>query len=424
MATKSKAFRERLSAPLALAGMALPLACIAAMMAENSAVRVEADAPPVAAAVAVDDDVHLLVTNAGATAGVRVRPAAPGWRLVEPSEGAARLSVGGPVFYKVVEEADREAVKSGWIRMFAADFAVASDMPSGAYPLSGALTDNQRATVSLRLSGISSLRGHSASMSVRPEQAAGVVNKMGTSVSVAADVSSLEWRTTKVYWYGVNPGGCCYYRRFNYVFDLTVDGVRCASRKYDVGWPDESPRMEYNIEALRHSSSSVSDVEEVFETNGNWRAKITFAPFARKTGRIYDCPASSQYAAEIGEEEMFHKKQWEASVPVEQGGSGDCFTVRGLRWFAQRNSICITLAHGDYVYGESRDDAYQKAWRLVLDSEAREVEKSRSIYRDRRGFREWKAKEHAGYNAAFKYHCTYQDKYGESPTNIVHDAYR
>ena len=419
MATKSKAFRERLSAPLALAGMALPLACIAAMMAENSAVRVEADAPPVAAAVAVDDDVHLLVTNAGATAGVRVRPAAPGWRLVEPSEGAARLSVGGPVFYKVVEEADREAVKSGWIRMFAADFAVASDMPSGAYPLSGALTDNQRATVSLRLSGISSLRGHSASMSVRPEQAAGVVNKMGTSVSVAADVSSLEWRTTKVYWYGVNPGGCCYYRRFNYVFDLTVDGVRCASRKYDVGWPDESPRMEY---ALPNGNAACSIMPAEYDVErGRWRAKVVFGEFPTKQGTVLGCPTSDQYSVETQREEEFHMMQWEGTVPVEQGGSGDCFTVHGLRWFAVTS---FGLEEGDYAYGVTAGGAVAAACQILRASIAAEVTESQRVDGERRNFKEYHAKAYAGYNAAWKYHCCYQEGDVEVPTNVIHSAYR
>ena len=64
------------------------------------------------------------------------------------------------------------------------------------------------------------------------------------------------------------------------------------------------------------------------------------------------------------------------------------------------------------------------AWRLIKNAEALEVEKSKSLYKGRRGFREMMAKEHAGYNAAFKYHCTYKGIYGDNPTNIIHDAYR
>ncbi len=419
MATKFREFRERLLVPLALSCLTLPLASIAAMMAENCAVKVEADAPPVAAAVAVDADIHLLVTNAGATAGIRVWPATPGWRLVEPSGGAGRLSVGSPVFYKVVEEADREATKSGWIRMFSADFVVVSDKPSGGDSLSGDLTDNQEATVSLLLSGISSLQGHSASMSVRPEHTAGGVNKAGTSVSVAVDTSSSKWRTTRVYWYGVNPDGCCYFMRFNYVFDLTVDGVRCASRKYDVGWPDESPRMEYGY-PTDNTACSISTAEYV-QSNGLWRAKIVFGDFPAKKGVVKGCPTSDQYFVETEREENFHKMQWEGAVPVVQGGSGDCFTIRGMRWFAIRK---FGMSADDYVYGVSPIAARISACNILRKAINEEIEESTRVDAQRLKFNEFHAKAYAGYNAAWKYHCCYQGSDTEDPTNVVHKAYQ
>ena len=318
------------------------------MRVENSTVRIEADSPPVVAAVAVEDDIHLLVTNDGASAGVCIDVLLSEWQLVEPRNGSGCLSVNSPLFYKVVEKSDQEAVRSGCIQMFTVDFDVEPDRPTGTDGLRGDLTDNQRATVVPVVSGISSLRGHSVSMTVRPEQTEGIVNKKGTSVSVDVNASSSSWKTTPIYWYGLNPDGCCYYRRFCYVFDLMVDGVLCSSHKYNVGWPAENPRMEYNIEDLRMSSSTVGDIEGSPGTNGSWRAKIVFAPFAKKTGCLVDCPSSSQYSVEIGLEESFHKRQWEEDVPVEQGGSGDCFTVLGLRWFAQRNTIGVSLAHGDY----------------------------------------------------------------------------
>ncbi len=35
-----------------------------------------------------------------------------------------------------------------------------------------------------------------------------------------------------------------------------------------------------------------------------------------------------------------------------------------------------------------------------------------------RGFIELKAKEHVGYSAAWKYHCTYEKEYGQKPENL------
>lgn len=419
MATKSGEFRERLAAALALACLSVSAVCPAAMMVENCAVKVEADAPPVAAVVAVGDDIHLLVTNAGVSAGVRIAPAAPGWRLVEPSEGTGRLSVGSPVSYKVVEEADREAARSGMVRMFTADFDVAPDKPSGGGFLSGDLTDNHEATVSLVLSGISSLSGHSASMSVRPEQPDSIINKMGTSVAVAVDTSSLEWRTSKIYWYGVNPNGCCYYKRFNYVFELTVDGIRCASRKYNVGWPNESPRMEYGRPTGNTACSVMPAEYDV--TRGCWRARVVFGEFPIKRGAVLGCPTSDQYSVETQREEEFHKMQWEGIVPVELGGSGDCFTVQGLRWFATTR---FGLEDGDYAYGSTAGGAIAAACQILRASVTAEVLESKKVDRERRNFKEYHAKAYAGYNAAWKYHCCYQEGDVEVPTNVIHSAYR
>lgn len=43
---------------------------------------------------------------------------------------------------------------------------------------------------------------------------------------------------------------------------------------------------------------------------------------------------------------------------------------------------------------------------------------------DNRGFRELKAKEHIGFNAAYRYHCSYRLKYGDNPKHVVHPAYK
>ncbi len=41
-----------------------------------------------------------------------------------------------------------------------------------------------------------------------------------------------------------------------------------------------------------------------------------------------------------------------------------------------------------------------------------------------RAYMELKAKEHAGYNACWRYHCTYQKSFGANPQRLLHPAYQ
>lgn len=96
-----EALRERLTALIAAACLSAPPVCPAAIRAGNGDILVEVDSPPAATAVAVDNEIHLLVTNAGASAEIRIRSVVPGWKLVSPSGGTGQVSVGSPLDYKI-----------------------------------------------------------------------------------------------------------------------------------------------------------------------------------------------------------------------------------------------------------------------------------------------------------------------------------
>ena len=203
------------------------------------------------------------------------------------------------------------------------------------------------------------------------------------------------------------------------MFDLTVDGVLCSSHKYNVGWPAENPRMGYHCPTW-NTACSVSAAEYV-QSNGLWRAKVVFGDFPAKRGVVLGCPTSDQYSDETQREEEFHKKQWEGTVPVEQGGSGDCFTVRGLRWFATTK---FGLGEDDYVYGVSSSAVQTAACNILCQSIRAEILESVRVNERRRNYIEYHAKAYAGYNAAWKYHCCYQEGDVEVPTNVMHKAYQ
>ena len=55
-----------------------------------------------------------------------------------------------------------------------------------------------------------------------------------------------------------------------------------------------------------------------------------------KSGELFTW--TGQYARQIREEEEFHLKQDRGEVSSEQGGQGDCFTVRGIKYFIEEQA--------------------------------------------------------------------------------------
>ena len=52
------------------------------------------------------------------------------------------------------------------------------------------------------------------------------------------------------------------------------------------------------------------------------------------------------------------------------------------------------------------------------DTENEEMRNCNNLWKAELGFIEINAKEEAGYNAAWKYHCTYEELFGENPVNV------
>lgn len=72
------------------------------------------------------------------------------------------------------------------------------------------------------------------------------------------------------------------------------------------------------------------------------------------------------------------------------------------------------------MYGETAAEAEELADRLLSRGEQLEMLASWDIVGKDRNFREFVAKQEAGYNAAFTYECTYKEL---NPQNYTHPAY-
>ena len=295
-----------------------------------------------------------------------------------------------------------------------AGFTVESDYPHHSGPV---LTDNREATVRIFVTGIDDPGNHSFQLTAKPVETGSLINKGGTSITFTPTDNPLVWRTSTVYWYGKLPGQCCYKNRFAYEFTLAVDTDLCVvSNRCTVGWPDENPNATCFV--AEDSDTVVHEPEPVPGITNYYRCLIEFGGFLKVA--CYAGLPTCQYCEEIDREEEYHVKQWLGQVSTDEGGLGDCFSAKGVAWMAN----CI----GDgpwYTYASTPEEARERAIEMVEQAEQAELSLSTSIKDNDRGFRELKAKAHAGYNAAFMYHCVYEHDpdYGANPVNHRHPAY-
>lgn len=76
------------------------------------------------------------------------------------------------------------------------------------------------------------------------------------------------------------------------------------------------------------------------------------------------------------------------------------------------------------------EDKVRMLTKAVIDAAVeKEIAESKRVYDDSyngngRGYAELKAKEEAGYNAAWLYECTYKKQYGSDPKRMIHKAYQ
>ena len=430
-----------------------------AIDAANSYVRITTDCPDVLAIKPVDRDFHLLVTNVAARAHVEIEAIDP-WGLVRPGSGSCDVTLAVLGSYEVEdlepdEDGNYEPNKDGRIIMFKPTFVVEPDFPSGMKQLvmdyssfqnsevpmegtEGGLTDNHTATVTyIPMGEVRTLKGHVASMSVRPEETCSELlhhpSVDPNSITVAVDEEKVKWKTSKVYWYGVSNHvssvGCCYRARFNYVFDLVVDGVLCYTRNYNVGWPKSTPGM-----LARALKPDVSIAAEQFaDENGGtkWKAKIGFVDFTKES-RIAEGPYICQYGGQMEEEERYHCDQFDGRVDVAHGGNPDLFTAKGaVYWARQANfyglleaSNVIVQGNDVYVIGDACDAILSIASEIKRQAIDEEFSKSWKYVRARRNWTEYQAKKKVNYSAAWRYHCTYGNGSESEPTYKKHPAYR
>jgi len=277
------------------------------------------------------------------------------------------------------------------------------------------LTDNREATVRISVQGVENTDGFSFGVKANPVEVGSLINNATTDITITSTEDPLVWRTNKIYWYGKLPDKCCYSNYHAYKFEVTLNNEFSISKDYTVKWPKENPRMRPS-----HSASSDTIIHNPEPVPGipNWyRCLIEFKDF-NKTTELLETPTTDQYSEETTKEEEFHEKQWLGQVSTSLGGQGDCFTAKGIKW-----AIGWVGMGPWYTFGSTPDEALTLAQQQVNLGEIQEISISSQIWLDDRGFYELKAKEHAGYNAAWKYHCTYEDLWGAAPENNEHPAY-
>jgi len=281
----------------------------------------------------------------------------------------------------------------------------------------GGLIDNREATATIDVAGCGDPSYLSFMFTSHPVEE-NTINKMGTGISFAQTSEPLVWKTSKIFWYGVLPDRCCWDKSTSpYRFELTMNGCCKDSKDFSVDWPgDFDDSISYDCRKM----SQVHNPEEIHTSDGSYyRCLIEFLDFRKTASRVGN--PTNQYADEIIKEENYHVKQFLGLVPLEDGGQGDCFTAKGIRWH-----LGIPENVSFYVTGSTPDDALAKAQNLLAKGESEEYFTSTVVWsRDLYAFVEIKAKEVAGYNAAFKYHCTYEPEYGlaSQQINHAHPAY-
>lgn len=302
------------------------------------------------------------------------------------------------------------------------DFTVESDPYDGDgvgtnVMTKGILTDNRIATVTVNARGYSNL-DHIKSISFTSTQAdpGDVLNKKGTGITFTQDGGSiLKWKTTRTYWYGLAPAKCCWSNSHAYKFEMTVNGCCKTSHVYKVTLPKQNAYMEPRIIASRMYIDDLG----MDQNSGKYKAKIEGDGFS-KIGMVFGTPTSDQYSEETEKEENYHVDQFMGYVPKEKGGDVDCYTSTGVVYFCKRISPTQPIPE---IWGSTRAGTLSEAHNILAIAIENEKSESLRLRLANSFFREIKAKEYAGYNAAWKYHCTYLKEGGANPILHKHPAF-
>ena len=257
-----------------------------------------------------------------------------------------------------------------------------------------ALVDNHPATAVVNPLGCTRQDLLRMTISSRPEQP-NPLNKSGTGMVFMPTSDPCTFTTPKTFWYGLAGEEDCYMKQFYYLIKLKSDGEVVAQNRKTVGWPDEHPEM-----TLTPMLIATKPCIEVMP-NGLFKMLLQKWRFELHTSTS---AATDQYAEETALEEDYHRLQALGRVGLDCGGEPDLFDMN--RVFAGETYYSDVYEFHSFI-GESRDDF---KFRVLYEFHRRanaESEASYDIWQRDTGYREKVAKRHAGYNAAWKYHCTY-----------------
>lgn len=288
----------------------------------------------------------------------------------------------------------------------------------------GILIDNYPVDIDVTISGVDDSDkkrlATNLSFDIVPTEKEGIINKAGTNV-VCKQVKDkpLEFRCDKIYWYGVvteEINECCYTYIHEYEFTLKLNNVDMVKKKYAVGWPNENPGYVFLFDYKDINKYEVFSNPKPTSTNDLYMCELTFVDFILIVDEFEDLPTTDQYSEETYREETYHQMQIKGEVPFDKGGLGHCYSKRGLIWCAGFGDTEGKI----YVYGSTLEETEKLAKKVVCDAIKKECKISKEISEKSHLFREYWAKEYAGYNAAYKFHCTYEVEGMGIPEGVKH----
>lgn len=268
---------------------------------------------------------------------------------------------------------------------------------------SGGLLDNYPAMVNVTAKGCT--RTDLLDLSFRsrpnPRENGTPVNKKGTDMQFSKE-STLKFKVEKTYWYGLGKPNCCHHNRFPYEVKLFErrEGL-VATEEVTVGWPDEHPEAEVEVDFPAYQLLIVKEGD-------NYKAELVFSEFERRIVPFDEDSVTDQYREETIKEEKYHIKQFTGEVPWKEGGEPDIYSVEKIRESLVGDLNDSTIRFFSR-FGESKDEFSDRIQNSVDAALRKERMISEKVMSTNLYYRESKAKAHAGYNAAWMYHCTYED---------------
>lgn len=282
----------------------------------------------------------------------------------------------------------------------------------GAHSITGeSLVDNHPARVIVTAKGCT--RPHLLGLSLASHTTADGVplNKKGTSMTFMKR-NHLEFDVPKTYWYGLAKPHCCHKMRFPYevLLSESSDGL-VATKQVFVGWPSEHPEAAVEVTFPPYQKQIIAEGD-------GFKASISLFDFVR-TPHILDAQnITDQYREETISEENYHRLQFLGSVPWSEGGEPDIYAVGKVREHLRFNPDAQTNVFYS-LPGETREAFDERIQSCVDFALIEERAVSEKVFDANLWFREKKAKDFAGYNAAWTYHCTYEDEL-HLESNIPH----